>query len=45
MGIEKRVYSFRFDPEMVARLQLRAEENRSLSNLLETILKHYLAKL
>ena len=26
MGIEKRVYSFRFDPEMVARLQLRAED-------------------
>ena len=46
MGIEKRVYSFRFDPEMVARLQLRAEEeNRSLSNLVETILKQYLAKL
>lgn len=46
MGIEKRVYSFRFDPEMVARLQLRAEEeNRSLSNLVETILKQYLSKL
>lgn len=45
MGIEKKVYSFRFDPEMVALLQERAlEENRSLSNLVETILKQYLAK-
>lgn len=45
MGIEKKVYSFRFDPEMVLRLQERAvAENRSLSNLVETILKQYLAK-
>ena len=43
MGVEKKVYSFRLDTEMVAQLQHYAEEdNRTLSNLIQTILKKYL---
>ncbi len=45
MGIEKRVYSFRLSEQMVEELQKHAEnENRSLSNLVETILKNYLKR-
>lgn len=45
MGVEKKVYSFRFSEEMVQSLQKYAnEENRSLSNFVETILKNYLNK-
>ncbi len=45
MGVEKKVYSFRFSEEMVQNLQKYAnEENRSLSNFVETILKNYLNK-
>lgn len=43
MGVEKKVYSFRLDTEMVNRLQYYAEQdNRTLSNLIQTILKRYL---
>ena len=39
MGIEKKVYSFRFEEDMVARLKgYAAQENRSLSNFVETVL-------
>ncbi len=45
MGIEKKVYSFRFDEEMVTKLKIYAEqENRKLSNLVETILLQYIAE-
>ena len=45
MGIEKKVYSFRFDEDMVDRLRTYAEaENRTLSNMVETILLQYLSK-
>lgn len=45
MGIEKKVYSFRFDEEMVEKLRgYAAEENRTLSNMIETILLQYLSK-
>ena len=45
MGIEKKVYSFRFDEEMVEKLRcFGRQENRSLSNLVETILLEYLAR-
>ncbi len=44
MGVEKKVYSFRFDEEMVDRLRGYArEENRTVSNLIETILLQYLS--
>ena len=44
MGIEKKVYSFRFDEDMVDRLRIYAkEENRTLSNMIETILLQYLS--
>lgn len=43
MGVEKKVYSFRFEQEMVEQLQAYAKaDNRTLSNLVETILKQYL---
>lgn len=43
MGVEKKVYSFRLDPALVEQLQNYAEqENRSLSNLVETILKQHI---
>ena len=46
MGIEKKNYSFRFHEDMVERLRAQAQlENRSLSNLEETILLQYLSTL
>lgn len=43
MGVEKKVYSFRFNEDMVDQLKVCAkEENRTLSNLVETILLNYL---
>ncbi len=43
MGIEKKTFSFRFSEEMVERLRIYAqEENRTLSNLVETVLLAYL---
>jgi len=45
MGIEKKTFSFRFDEAMVDKLKIYAEaENRTLSNMVETILLQYLAK-
>lgn len=45
MGIEKKVYSFRLDREMVGALQHYADiENRTLSNLVQTILKNYISE-
>ena len=45
MGIEKKVYSFRFDEDMIDKLRFYAEaENRNLSNMVETILLQYLSK-
>lgn len=45
MGIEKKVYSFRLPLELVEELQKRAQaENRTLSNLVETVLKAYVAE-
>ena len=45
MGIEKKTYSFRFSEDMVDRLRADAEaENRTLSNMVETILLQYLSK-
>lgn len=45
-GIEKKNYSFRFHEDMVERLRAQAQlENRSLSNLVETILLQYLSTL
>jgi len=44
MGIEKRTFSFRFDEEMVEKLRgYAADENRTLSNMIETILLQYLS--
>ncbi len=43
MGIEKKSYSFRLHEDVVAALHVHAaEENRSLSNMVETILLQYL---
>lgn len=45
MGIEKKVYSFRLETQLIERLQTYAnEENRSLSNMVETVLKRYVAQ-
>jgi len=45
MGIEKKTYSFRFSEEMVDKLRVYAkEENRTISNMIETILLQYLSK-
>jgi len=43
MGIEKKVMSIRLDETLIEKLKVVAEkENRPLSNLIETILKHYI---
>lgn len=45
MGVEKKTYSFRFDETMIEKLRgYAAEENRNLSNMIETILLQYLSK-
>lgn len=45
MGIEKKIFSFRFERTMMERLQHYAElENRSVSNYVETVLKRHLAE-
>lgn len=42
---EKKVYSFRFEQQLVSKLKGYAlEENRSFSNFIETILKAYVAQ-
>jgi len=44
MGIEKRVVSIRLDEDLIADLKIIANnENRPLSNLIETILKQYMS--
>ena len=43
MGIEKKVVSIRLDEEFISKLKEQAEkENRSVSNLIETVMKNYL---
>ena len=43
MGIEKKVVSIRLDEEFIEELkQCAKEENRPLSNLIETVLKTYI---
>ncbi len=42
MGIEKKVISVRLDEALIAKLKkLALEENRTMSNLVETVLKNY----
>ncbi len=42
---EKKVYSFRFEEQLVSKLKNYAlDENRSFSNFIETILKAYVAE-
>ena len=44
MGIEKKVYSVRLDEEILSELRTIAkDENRTLSNLVETVLKKYVS--
>jgi len=44
MGIEKKVYSVRLDEELLTELKvISKEENRTLSNLVETVLKKYVS--
>ena len=45
VGIEKKVYSFRFEEDMVTKLKSYAsQENRTFSNFVETILLNYIAE-
>jgi len=44
MGVEKKVLSVRLDEKLIETLkQIARDENRPLSNLIETILKKYAA--
>lgn len=44
MGIEKKTYSFRLEEDLVEQLRIYAkEENRNLSNMIETILLQYVS--
>ena len=44
MGIEKKVLSIRLDEEFINELKIIAKnENRPLSNLIETVLKRYVS--
>ena len=46
MGIEKKGISIRLDEDLIDRLKEVAEqENRTMSNLIETILKQHLGRL
>ena len=46
MGIEKKAVSLRMDEQVIEDLRAVAgKQNRSLSNLIETVLKQYLARL
>lgn len=46
MGIEKKVVSIRLDEEVITELKKCAEEeNRPLSNMIETVLKIYTMKM
>jgi len=43
MGVEKKTVSTRLNDEVISELEkIAKEENRSISNLIETILKDYL---
>ena len=43
MGLERKVYSFRFESSLMERISEEAKrENRSLGNMVETILKRHL---
>lgn len=45
MGLEKKVYSFRFEESLISTLKDYAgQENRTLSNFIETLLKEYVVK-
>lgn len=45
VGIEKKVVSIRLDEQFIQELKDVAEiQNRSLSNLIETVLKEYVSK-
>ena len=43
MGVHKKVYSFRFDEELMDTIKLLSQEqNRNVSNFIETVLKEYI---
>jgi predicted transcriptional regulator len=45
MGIEKKTKSIRLDEDLIEALEkIAGSENRSLSNLIETVLKRYVAE-
>lgn len=45
MGLEKKVVSIRLDEDLIRNLKEAAQkQNRSLSNLVETILKEYASR-
>jgi predicted DNA-binding protein len=45
MGVEKNVYSFRLEEEVVQKIKEYAQsENRNFSNMVETILKNYISE-
>ena len=45
MGLEKKVVSIRLDEDLIQNFKEAAQkQNRSLSNLVETILKEYASK-
>jgi len=42
MGLEKKVFSFRLDEDLIDILKkISVRQNRTLSNLVETVLKEY----
>jgi len=45
MGIEKKVLSVRLDEEFIDKLKILAkQENRTLSNFIDTVLKKYVSE-
>ena len=45
MGLEKKVISIRLDAEFIETLrEIARQQNRSLSNLVETVLKEYASR-
>lgn len=45
MGLEKKVVSVRLDEDFIQKLkELAEQQNRSLSNLVETVLKDYVSR-
>ena len=46
MGLEKKVVSVRLDESFIEKLrQIAEKQNRTLSNLVETVLKEYVSNL